>query len=50
MEINIHQKMISELLTDAATAVEPFNIQKLKNSITERIYQVIKSKRSHIGK
>ena len=36
-------------IQNAAKAVEPSTLLKLKNSVTERIYQVIKSKGSHIG-
>lgn len=37
-------------IQNAAKAVEPSTIQKLTNSVTERIYCVIKSNGSHIGK
>ena len=37
-------------ILNAAKAVKPFTIEKLTNSVTDRIYEVIKSNRSHIGK
>ena len=37
-------------IQNAAKAVEPSTVQKLANSVTERIYKVIKSKGSRIGK
>ena len=36
-------------IQNAAKAVEPSSLKKLINSVTERIYQFIKSKVSHIG-